>query len=173
MRKNRAKRISMKRTVVFGNSGAGKTTLAKKLQQEYNLEHLDLDALAWSDAVPPARKELSQSINEIDAFLNNYGSWVIEGCYADLLEHVAKLANEMLFFNPGVEVCIEHCRNRPWEPHKYTSKEEQDNNLEMLIDWVKQYDKREDEFSLKSHRRLFDSFTGYKKEIKTVDRDTL
>ena len=156
----------MKKIIIFGNSGAGKSTLAKKLQQQYKLEYLDLDLLAWSESSTPTRKPLSQSIKEIDTFLQDAHDWVIEGCYADLLEHVAKNANELIFLNPGADVCINHCRNRPWEPHKYASKEEQDKNLKMLIEWVKQYDKREDEFSLKLHRILFDSFAGNKKEVK-------
>ncbi len=163
----------MKKIIIFGNSGAGKSTLARKLQQLHSLSHLDLDLLAWSNSSIPTRKPLSESIQEINDFLSNENEWVIEGCYADLLEHAIKDAEELIFLNPGVEVCIKHCRNRPWEPHKYASKEEQDQNLEMLIEWVKQYDKREDEFSLKSHRRLFNSFTGHKKEIKTGDSDRL
>lgn len=163
----------MKRILIFGNSGAGKTTLAKELQKKFKLEHLDLDTLAWSDASTPTRTPLDQSINEIDTFLENASGWVIEGCYADLLEYVAKQANEILFLNPAVETCIKNCRSRPWESHKYASKEEQDKNLEMLVEWVKQYDKREDEFSLKSHRKLFDLFAGNKKEVKVYNNNLL
>ena len=84
--------------------------------------------------------------------------------YADLLDYVSKQASEIIFLNPGVEVCIQNCRSRPWEPHKYSSRDEQDKNLDMLIDWVKKYDTREDEFSLKAHSELYESFTGYKTE---------
>ena len=156
----------MTKIIIFGNSGAGKTTLAKQLQQNFKLEHLDLDTLAWSDENTPTRKLLTQSINEIDVFLSHKHDWVIEGCYTDLLEYVAKQANEMLFLNPGVEVCINNCRNRAWEPHKYASKEEQDKNLEMLIDWVKQYETRNDEFSLKAHIALYESFQNRKTVVK-------
>ena len=154
----------MKKIMIFGNSGAGKSTQAKKLQHDLNLQHLDLDMLAWSNASIPTRKPLSESIKEIDNFLSDAAEWVIEGCYADLLQHVSLLANEMIFINPGIEVCIRHCRNRSWEPHKYHSKEEQNENLDMLIEWVKQYDERDDEFSLKAHKALFDSFEGRKTE---------
>lgn len=157
----------MKKILVFGNSGAGKSTLANTLQQKLNIAHLDLDTLAWSDASEPLRKPLAESTNEIDTFLSNTSNWVIEGCYADLLQYVAKDATEMIFLNPGTEVCIQHCKQRPWEPHKYASKNAQDKNLEMLIDWVKQYDKREDEFSLNQHLTLFESFSGKKTEVIT------
>lgn len=156
----------MKKILIFGNSGAGKSTLAKKLQNKFNLELLDLDTLAWLDVVPPERKLFNESTNEIDHFQKDNASWVIEGCYADLLEHASIKANEIIFLNPGTDVCVRHCKSRPWEPHKYISKKEQDKNLDMLIDWVKQYDERDDEFSLKSHKALYEKLSGNKIEIK-------
>ena len=56
-------------------------------------------------------------------------------------------------------------RARPWEPHKYASKAEQDANLPLLLDWVRDYETRDDEFSLRSHRRLYDNFAGLKREL--------
>jgi hypothetical protein len=35
----------------------------------------------------------------------------------------------------------------------------------MLLVWVAEYEVREDEFSLRSHRRIFDGFNGAKREI--------
>ena len=160
----------MRKILIFGNSGSGKTTLANELSNKLNLVHLDLDILAWSDTQPPTRKLLIESTKEIDRFLSPHTSWIIEGCYADLLGYVSNNANEIIFLNPGIDVCIEHCKNRPWEPHKYESKEEQDKNLDMLIEWVKQYDKHEDECSLKLHNSLFDLFEGTKKEIKAGEK---
>lgn len=159
----------MNRILIFGNSGAGKSTLAKRLSEKYELSHLDLDVLAWLDTNPPTRKPLSESKQEIDLFLQKSDSWVIEGGYSDLLSLVADKANYMIFLNPDVDVCIQHCHARPWEPHKYATKQEQDNNLDMLINWVKEYEHREDEFSLKSHLQLYENFSGHKQEIKSEE----
>lgn len=155
----------MKKIIIFGNSGAGKSTLAKQLRQKFNLKHLDLDTLAWSDAEIPTRKPLIQSTEEIDVFLSHSSGWVVEGGYTDLLDHVVEQVNEMIFINQGVDVCVEHCQQRPWEPHKYASKEEQDKNLAMLITWVKEYYIRDDAFSLKAHKEIFSRFSGNKSEI--------
>ena len=155
----------MKKILIFGNSGSGKSTLAKKLRTSFGLQHLDLDILAWEETQPPTRKDLSESIATLDDFILKHNNWVIEGCYADLLMYVSQSANEIIFLNPGNEICIERCKNREWEPHKYESKDAQDKNLEMLMEWVSEYDKREDEFSLKSHKFLFSSFVGKKNEV--------
>jgi len=157
----------MKNTLIFGNSGAGKSTLAKKLKAESSLEHLDLDVLAWLDTNPPTRKPIVDSKKEIDLFLSKSDSWVIEGGYSDLLELVTEQASNIVFLNPPVDICIQHCKSRPWEPHKYATKTEQDKNLSMLIEWVKQYEHRDDDFSLKSHRALYEKFSGHKQEINS------
>lgn len=153
------------RTVVMGNSGAGKSTLAHQLASTHALAHLDLDTLAWLPVKPPRRAPLADSLAQIDAFTASRDRWVIEGCYADLLAHAARSCTELVFLNPGVEVCIAHCRARPWEPHKYPSKQAQDRNLAMLIEWVRAYETRTDEFSLHAHRALFDGFAGAKREL--------
>lgn len=157
----------MQRILIFGNSGAGKSTLARQLAAEHGLAHLDLDTLAWQPgAVPPQRRPLAESAREIRAFTALHPSWVVEGCYSDLLEQALPECTELVFLNPGVDACIAHCRARPWEPHKYASQAEQDANLALLLDWVRAYETRDDEFSLRSHRRLYDNFAGLKRELR-------
>jgi adenylate kinase family enzyme len=160
----------MQKILIFGNSGSGKSTLAKQLSAKFNLAHLDLDTLAWSKQKSTTRKPLIKSKKDIDRFLTKNDAWVIEGCYADLLGFVINSANKVVFLNPGENTCIDNCKKRPWEPHKYKSLEEQDKNLEMLINWIKQYSTRNDEFSLKAHRNLFDNFKGNKVEYQSNKR---
>lgn len=157
----------MDRVVIFGNSGSGKTTMARSLARDRSLAHLDLDHLAWE--TPGVRKPLLVVRTEIEAFLGEHDDWVIEGCYADLLEIVLPHATEALFLNPGVEACVANCRARPWEPGKYPSKAAQDAKLEFLIAWVGEYESRTDEFSLARHRQLFDGFEGAKRELVELD----
>ena len=154
----------------FGNSGSGKSTLAKEYSEQYSLPHLDLDSLAWKDSSPPVRRSLEDSFRDINQFVKQHDSWVIEGCYSDLLSFITQHSSQIIFINPGVDTCIENCKNRPWEPHKYESKQAQDDNLNMLIKWIKQYDQREDEFSLYAHRKLFDQFNGNKVEFNSNKR---
>lgn len=160
----------MKKIVIFGNSSSGKSTLAKEYVDNFNLSHLDLDILAWLNTNPPARKLLQDSADQISQFTERNKNWVIEGCYSDLLSLIIKQATEVIFLNLSVETCIDNCINRPWEPHKYQSAEQQNQNLEMLLDWVKQYQIRNDEFSLQSHQKLFNEFNGNKKQYTSNGR---
>lgn len=153
------------RVLVFGNSGAGKSTLAQKLRDQEGLAHLDLDTLAWQNTSPPQRRSIEESGEELDAYIRAHDGWVIEGCYADLLGLATRVATKMIWLNPATEICVAHARRRPWEPHKYESKDAQDANLPMLIDWIRAYETRDDEFSRVAHARLFDQFAGPKEML--------
>lgn len=154
------------RIIIFGNSGSGKSTLAKSVSQRLSLPHMDLDSIAWEPTQPGVRLPLGESINALNEFLDKNPDWVIEGCYASLIAPASKTATQLYFLNPGTEACQENCRNRPWEPHKYDSKQAQDANLDMLLNWVSEYATRDDEFSLAAHQELFQGFTGNKAELK-------
>ena len=61
--------------------------------------------------------------------------------------------------NVPVEQCITNAQARPWEPHKYESKEAQDANLDMRLNWIKEYTEREDTFSETAHKRFYDVYS--------------
>jgi adenylate kinase family enzyme len=161
--------IRTMRYVVFGNSGSGKSTLALRLARAGGLLHLDLDTLAWLPETPPRRRPVAESEREITSFMDANERWTIEGCYADLLELPVRRCTRLVFLNPGVDACVANARARPWEPHKYPSREAQDANLEMLIGWIRNYTTRDDVFSLAAHRALFDGFAGDKIELTSIE----
>lgn len=165
----------MSKILIFGNSGSGKSTLAKQLCELKGLAHLDLDLLAWEPTTPPTRKHLNVSKIEIYDFIKANNTWVIEGCYTDLLALVESYSSEIIFMNLPIQDCISNAKSRPWEPHKYQSKQAQDENLGMLIDWISQYTKRDDTFSLNAHQHFYDNFSGKKRIIisNSMARDFL
>ncbi len=154
----------MRKIIIFGNSGSGKSTLAQELRDQ-GLAHLDLDILAWLPSNPPERRPIDLAFTQIKSFIGENSEWVVEGCYADLLALVKPFANEAIFMNIPVHQCQENARNRPWEPHKYQSKKEQDGNLPMLLDWIAGYMERDDALSYRAHSVLFQGFQGKKTEI--------
>jgi adenylate kinase family enzyme len=152
--------------ILLGNAGAGKSTMARRLIGNSNIPRLSLDEIAWNEGTE--RKPITESLRELYRFIENNDRWIIEGCYGDLVEAALPYCTELRFLNPGVEVCVEHCKRRPWEPEKFPSAEEQQAMRDQLIQWVREYEIRDDEYGLKRHRQIFDSFTGLKKEYPTV-----
>ena len=152
--------------VLLGNAGAGKSTMARRLIGDRNIPRLSLDEIAWNEGTD--RKPLAQSLNALHHFIECNENWIIEGCYGDLIEAALPYCTELRFLNPGVEVCVEHCNQRPWEPEKFATKEDQQAMLKQLIHWVREYESRDDEYGLKRHRKLFNEFAGPKAEYTSV-----
>ena len=79
---------------IIGCSGTGKTYLAKKLSNKYNIPHYDLDNIYWDNSSEKygvkteieKRNKLLQNILEKD-------DWIIEGIYYKWLEQSFKNAD--------------------------------------------------------------------------------
>ncbi|MEY3299411.1 MAG: hypothetical protein RLZZ597_2671 [Cyanobacteriota bacterium] len=149
--------------ILLGNAGAGKSTLARKLVTQQDAARLSLDEVAFQGGVE--RRPIEDSVSDVMRFITENKHWIIEGCYADIIEPIMDYCDELIFLNPGVEICIAHCRARPWEPEKFSSAQEQDENLNNLIAWVQSYETRSDEYGLRRHRALYESFRGAKREL--------
>jgi adenylate kinase family enzyme len=154
------------RLVLLGNAGAGKSTMARRIIGSENIPRLSLDEIAWDEGAK--RKPLDASLRRLNAFIETHDQWIIEGCYSDLVEAALPYCSELRFLNPGIEACVAHCNRRPWEPEKFPSAAEQEARLQRLIQWVKEYESRDDEYGLKRHRRVFDNYTGPKREYTSV-----
>lgn len=156
------------KVILLGNAGAGKSTLSGKLMAKQPAARLSLDEVAFQEGTE--RRPLPESIAEARRFIAQHESWIIEGCYADIIEPILAECEELIFLNPGVETCVTHCRTRPWEQEKFGTIQEQDENLENLIAWVRSYETRTDEYGLHRHRALYESFQGKKREFKDPDQ---
>lgn len=153
---------------ILGNSGSGKSTLANWLAQSANLTVLDLDSVAWEPDQPAVVRSNALAEADVTKFCTTHQRWVLEGCYGNLIEAAFQFQPFLIFLNPGLEGCTANCLNRPWEPHKYPSKQAQDANLRLLLSWVAEYYKRDGAMSLSAHQTLFAKYPGRKVELQRV-----
>ncbi|QDU66066.1 hypothetical protein [Engelhardtia mirabilis] len=114
------------RLAILSNSGSSKSTLARRLGAEHGLDVLDLDTVAWEPGLEPVLRPTADAARRVLEFCAAREGWIVEGCYAGLVEATLHLGPELVFLDPGLEVCLAHCRARPWEPHKYPTKAAQD-----------------------------------------------
>jgi hypothetical protein len=150
------------RILIYGNAASGKTTLARRLAEEHGVARLPLDQIAWgAEAV---RQPLQDSLAALKAFIDANPGWVVEGCYGDLIEAALPHCTELHFLNPGVEVCVANAQKRPWDPEYCASPEDQQRYLAPLLEFVRLYPTRQDEYGLIRHRAIFDAYAGTKKE---------
>ena len=148
------------RVAIIGNSGAGKSTLARSLAVEHGAFHLDLDPFAWRPGLPPARAPLEEAVGAVQAALEGHERWVIEGCYADLIEALAPALTELVFLDLPAERCQAQAALRPFEPHKYASEEAQRAALPQLQGWIAGYEGRPGPLGRAAHLALFEGFEG-------------
>jgi len=156
------------RVAILGNSGSGKSTLAASIASAAGAPSLDLDTIAWEPGQSAVERAEEDALSDVRAFCTSNETWVVEGCYANLVEATLEYTPKFLFLNPGLEACLTNCRNRPWEPHKYASKQEQDSNLQLLLSWVADYYTRNGPLSLSAHISCFQSYPGPKLELLSL-----
>jgi adenylate kinase family enzyme len=159
-----------RRIVIVGNAGSGKTTLARRIAERFQLDALELDEVRWEQR--PNKLNSAERCREvIREFTATRASWVIEGLHATLLELALVHATELHFLNPGFEVCRSRALARPWDPRKSESPERQAALFREYEPWFRSYDTRTDETSLAAHRALFETFDGAKWEHTAASAD--
>ena len=120
------------RVIIYGNSGAGKTTMARQLQQQYDFARLVLDSIAWEPEWGK-RRSLESSIANLRHFIATHENWIIEGCYGDLIEAALPYCTELRFVNPGIDACVANCQKRYLNWEKQRQPEDERSPLEELL----------------------------------------
>ena len=152
------------KVLVFGNSGSGKSTYARALAAQEGLVHLDLDSIVWEPGKIAVQRSTESVIADLQSFMDSHPTWVIEGCYGELIQAAAVRCTLLVFLNPGIEACLANNVRRPWEPQKYSSREQRDAMLTTLQESVAGYYDRDDAWSYRAHHEIFDAFAGPKIE---------
>ena len=99
----------MKKIIVIGCPGAGKTTFAQKLCDKTRLPLFYLDAI-WHkpDRTHIQREEFDLRLGEILA----KDAWIIDGNYSRTLERRIAACDTVFFFDLPTEVCLDGVRAR-------------------------------------------------------------
>lgn len=60
--------------LIFGNSGSGKSTYAKRLAAAHALSHLDLDSIVWEPGEIAAQRAPDAILAALDAFIAEHAA---------------------------------------------------------------------------------------------------
>jgi adenylate kinase family enzyme len=105
----------VKRVLVIGVGGAGKTTIATPLAEHVGGELVALDRIAWKDARRVDDADVVRALGPRLAAER----WVVDGTLMDLLdEHVAPLADHVVWVDTPLRVAAHRLvrRGRPFYP---------------------------------------------------------
>ena len=161
------------RWLILGNSASGKSTLAHRIAATIGGAALDLDTIAWRpNTTIPTRRDPAESHAEIAGFTRHNPTWVIEGCYEDLIAHAATPDSVLVLLDPGPETCLKRASNRGFERHKFPTPAEQAAALAHLKSWIADYPHRCGLMSRTAHLQVFDDHPGPKFHVRQVGRPT-
>lgn len=99
----------MKKVIVIGCPGSGKTTFAEKLSKSTGLPLYYLDAI-WhkSDKTHISREEFDERISEVF----NKDKWIIDGNYKRTIEIRLKECDTVFLFDLPTDVCLQGANER-------------------------------------------------------------
>ena len=99
----------MKKIIVIGCPGSGKTTFALKLRDKIGLPLFHLDAI-WHkpDRTHISRDEYDSRLAEIMAL----DEWIIDGNYSRTIESRVSACDTVVLFDLPVEVCLDGATSR-------------------------------------------------------------
>lgn len=94
----------MKKVIVIGCPGSGKTTFAEKLRDRTGIELFHLDAI-WhkADRTHISRDEFDERLGEMLAL----DSFIIDGNYSRTLERRISASDTVFLFDLPTELCLE------------------------------------------------------------------
>ena len=130
--------FSVKRILVIGCPGSGKSYFAKKLGSILNLPVIHMDNLYWTkEKTSITREEL---VNKLKPHLEK-DSWIIDGNYHHTLKVRLKYATDVFFLDVSREECIQGMLERIDQERDDIPWVETKEDAEELIAWTENYEK--------------------------------
>lgn len=134
----------MKKIILIGSGGAGKSTLASKLGKKLNIEVFHLDQLFWKPNWEMTDREYQI---EIQNDLIMKPTWIIDGNYGGTLDLRIEAADTIIFLDRSRFVCIYQILKRVKKYNGSSRPDMQDDCPEKLdfdfLKWVWNFPKKQ------------------------------
>ena len=103
----------MKKIIVIGCPGSGKSTLSRALHQKTGLPLHHLDLMFWNADKTTVEKRVF--LERLSAVLRE-DAWIIDGNYASTMEERMAACDTVIFLDYPQEICLEGIRERMGKP---------------------------------------------------------
>ena len=154
------------RTVIIGNSGAGKSALAESLADLILVPVIDLDLLNW-EGDDYGRKRDENDARRMTLEVSAQPFWIIEGVYGWLAEVALPRATALIWLDFPWSLCRAGLLARG--PRRGAT----DQDAVELLNWAETYWNRQTSSSFAGHSQMFNNFASTKFRLENREQATL
>jgi adenylate kinase family enzyme len=126
----------MKKAIIIGCPGSGKSTFGRELRRITELPLYHLDMMFWNKDRTTVPKEIF--IERLQQAMSN-SKWIIDGNYSSTMEMRIKECDTVFYLDYPTEVCIEGIESRKGQIRSDMPWIEKGNTDEDFIDFVNKY----------------------------------
>jgi adenylate kinase family enzyme len=128
----------MKKVIIIGCPGSGKSTFAVKLGEKTGLPLYHLDMMYWN--ADKTKVEKSVFLSRLAKALESDG-WIIDGNYSSTMEMRMAACDTVIFLDYPTEVCLDGIRARRGKPRADMPWTETEEDAEFT-EYVKSFNER-------------------------------
>lgn len=147
------------RTVIIGNSGSGKTWLAKRLSDKEGVAVMHLDEVFWLPGGFNEKRDPTEVSRLIDS-KKNETMWIVEGVYGNLANQFLPSALTLVWLDMPWPICKQRLELRGSESKAHLNREQSEQGLHELVHWAEAYRSRLGSSSYVAHLEMFEAFSG-------------
>lgn len=148
----------LRRTLIIGNAGSGKTWLAGQLAALSGLPVIHLDELRWTPGQYGKARDNQLVMDEV-AKAAGAEAWLMEGVFGWLAKVAIGRATQLIWLDLPEDECLANVRARGIQGGGSQA------DFEALLTWVSEYRLRTNSSCFAAHLQLYEAFAGAKARL--------
>jgi adenylate kinase family enzyme len=148
------------RTLIFGNGGSGKTTLADRLAKALNRPAIHLDDLRWEPGNYGIARNNQLVVDDALAAAAA-DEWLMEGVYGWLAKPILPRATTLVWLDLPEAECLANVKARGIQGNGSEAA------FDELLAWIADYRLRDNSTCFNAHARLYEAFEGDTARLRT------
>ena len=138
----------LQRVLIIGNSGSGKSWLARQLAEKFAIPATDLDNLNWEPG-GYVKARAKEAVLKDALTIASDARWIMEGVYGWIADNVLPYATHIIWLTPAPAECVENIKARGVRNNGSAA------DFAALLEWSAAYETRAGSSSYQGHLAVF------------------